>query len=88
MTVAQKVSHVVKKLPASKQKQVLAFAVSLENRAQSAKRIPARKRDVGDPLELTKLGRLVKRLRLSKTPNLPADFASQVDHYAYGVAKR
>ncbi|HQR09011.1 MAG TPA: hypothetical protein PLN21_19470 [Gemmatales bacterium] len=88
MTVTQKVIQELSKLPRNRQQQVLDYVVSLGvQKKKSAKTKPSTNGN-HDPLDQTSLGRLAKRVRLSNGPKLPSDFASQVDHYAYGVAKR
>ncbi len=88
MTVSQKVVQELNKLPKNKHQQVLDYVVSLSAHKEIAAKAESSANGKNDPLEQTRLGRLAKRVRLAGGPKLPRDFASQVDHYAYGVAKR
>ncbi|MFT3881287.1 MAG: hypothetical protein QM703_16690 [Gemmatales bacterium] len=88
MTVAQKVVQELNKLPKNRQQQVLDYVVSLGAQKKKATKSKPSTNGNHDPLDQSSLGRLAKRVRLSSGTKLPKDFASQADHYAYGVAKR
>jgi len=88
MTVTQQVIQELNKLPKNRQQQVLDYIVSLGVKKNKAAKTKHSTNSSHDPLDHSALGRLAKRVRHSAGAKLPKDFASQVDHYAYGVAKR
>ena len=89
--ISKQLKDAVTPLSATQLQQVVGYARTLQQPSAARKTVkPKRtsKRTSKVSLEDTRIGKLVLRLESNGDLGLPADFASQIDHYAYGTAKR
>jgi hypothetical protein len=89
--ITKQLKDAVSPLTATQMQQVVGYARTLhQHSAERKSPVPKRtsKRSQSTPLEGTCIGKLILKLEASGELGLPADFASQIDHYAYGTKKR
>jgi len=89
--ISKQLKDAVSPLSVSQMQQVVGYARTLHQKSAARKSTgPKRvsRRTSVKQLEDTQIGKLILRLEADGDVGLPADFASQIDHYAYGTAKR
>ena len=89
--ISKLLKEAVSPLSAKQLRQVVGYARTLQQHSAARKStVPKRsvKRTQVTQLEDTRIGKLILRLEANGDLGLPADFASQIDHYAYGTEKR
>lgn len=89
--ISKQLKDAVSPLSASQMKQVVGYARTLHQKSAARKSTGPKRASTRAPvntLENTRIGKLILRLEANGDVGLPADFATEIDHYAYGTAKR